>query len=454
MHKSNPKGIFDIINGIRNVGLSELSEVGLSENEYFVIPDVLVANFILEAIEESKVATVYAKCKTQKDVIEAKLPLNLSYDGENLVTAKGEKIKYDPAPISEKDQDRALSTIVEHFKALPEPIKTIKTCCNVICLASGWIQNNAKSESKIIKTVDNVVDKDAIANLKKILEKDLPALQGLCVAATINHWMTNHSLGGNLRNSILERSYAFLSIASTYPLKGKALKEAIYTIVHAVDKRNCLFSIANGIPGLSGTITLGLPVPCEFSADKSIKLRINGIPAGNRRIEIALALFRFAYENDLLAASKSISYFDDIVALKDTALEIGVSAHIGAKFYTYGSADPKVYKDLVNFKVNEVISDYGNIITAIAPESSLAMSPIVINQVAANPRKPVVERAKALLVEVSKAAEDFAKSIQEEYLKDKYAVKDAASLLKKVEKYMVTNVDTEIFTKTKEELKV
>lgn len=457
MQKDNIKGVFDILNGLRSAGLGELVEVGLPEREFFVIPDAYMRKFTLRAAEEGKDAQKYEAITTYADTVKEKLSPNLVFDGEFVITSLGTKLTYALEPIPEATQDLIIATIIDAYKGIAEPQKTMKAAINVIALDNGWIQHYESSESRIIETLKDAGDKTVLNNFKAQIIKNAKSFNSLCIAGAINHWATNHTLGGGLRNTLIDRAYAFTTMNADFPMKGKTLRDNIYTVIHGIDKRNCLFTITDSIPELTGIITLGMHAPIKIECDKSIMLRVKSIPAGNRRIEVAIALMKFAADNDILGCSKTIANFNELLELKEKALSLGTRAHVGSKFYNAKRNGNFSYVDLVNSRVNDIIIDYGNVAIAIAPESTISMSPIVIAQVNANPRKPVVERARAILNEISVKAEEFAKAIQADYAKRVFSIEDSKKLIDSIDKYFNSNPESdkvfEAIKKAKEEEK-
>ena len=128
----------------------------------------------------------------------------------------------------------------------------------------------------------------------------------MCAAGTLNNFAINYTTGqGRLQGFALK---AALVLGLKHPrgklaaddATGKRTIEVFYAAAHPVSKRNMLFVLDHDIENLEGAWVPGFPPPVYAMPDNFVKLRLNSIPAGARKIYIRIEACKGVTTGDML----------------------------------------------------------------------------------------------------------------------------------------------------------
>lgn len=377
------KELLDKLNGIRSIGFAELADGGISPSKWFAIPKAFISIPELKEINASKMTAEYiANCAKFKSADDYPSTSRVSTDSitaavrENILVFKDKgSIAVIEKEITEDQHKVTIVTLLNYYSKLSKEDRIMKTAFNYIALNKGWVQYSTKDEAVLIDNdaKDNADYMDAVV----FIHSHAQEIIGLSLAAGISHWLTNHTIGAMNSVNLVQKTWSFTTVKQERNEKGVQLNKMLYDHVHPISKRNVLFSTDRTIIGLTGLYTYGLRIPCEMEIDKSFNLRLGGLPAGNRRLEIAVALTREMLRLGTAICADAFHKIDSLTKLYIQAKKIGISGHIGARYYSFKSDNEAVYNSLCNSDVDEIIRSYGSILLAIDPECTLAQSPII-----------------------------------------------------------------------------
>ena len=121
-----------------------------------------------------------------------------------------------------------------------------------------------------------------------------PTAAQLCTAAGLNHHILNHTTRqGHLQGSTLKVAKAAgLAYPRGHSTSDQAVRDRttklLYAADHPVAKRNMLYILDPEVPNLTAAWLPGAPQPTTSSLDDFVQLRTNSIPAGARKIYVAI----------------------------------------------------------------------------------------------------------------------------------------------------------------------
>lgn len=261
--------------------------------------------------------------------------------------------------------------------------------------------------------------------------------------------LTNHTLGGGLKGSLILKALEVGGIASDF--KAGKVSDNLYSVFHAVNKRVALRCICSTIPNLTAYWTYGFNIPKALSIDNSIEIRVRACPAGNKKVEIAIALLKYAVNFKVIQAADSYVHATDILKYSEEIMTLGAAAHVGASFYLWKNfnAEDYHYKFFADYKVEEVIRDYGSILSVMSKFNTLNNSPIIQNILKAGINNEAVAKAKGLTEARAKKSFDQMVSI----VSAEKATEEDASAVAAIISKLATHTSPKIEPKTKEEFK-
>lgn len=438
--------IFDKLDGMKVIGLSELSDKGLAKKEWFRYPVSLFATLKAQESNDhkSKEAAAYVEkvnsLKNPEFLLTAKKgelnKLTNVCDGNVIAFSDGGKVIMDIKRPKKDDIVKGIWSIYDSYSDMADQMRIIKTAVNYLAIDQGWVQLNEYSEMYVIKDTQTAINNAIIDEITTFIANHGDALITAMALSATSHWVTNHTLGGRADGSLIFKSLEIAGISGLF--KTGKITANLYTVFHPVDKRVVLASITRNISHLVCIYTYGCYLPKRMYADDSLQLRINSAPAGNKRIDLAIALVRYAASNKFISCADSYIYIPEVLEMRDRLADLGTLAHVGASYYTWKNfecADPS-YENLSNDHVIEVIRDYGSILNAIAKVHTLNFSPIVKNILNSGINSDAVARAVAIVEARAKKAKEFLEAILAEEEKsdiDQEMIKKIYAMIKGIQ---------------------
>lgn len=432
------KDIFDKLDGMRVIGLSELADKGLNKKEWYVIPYSLFPKVNIKIHTESDEANAFkALCEKFNDPTvylkatrEEMDNLAAMEDDNKLSFLDGGLIDIKVSRPGEDSIRKALWSMYLAFPDLPENLRIIKVAANYIAVDQGWAQLSRYDELRVIPDNTTAVSKEIVDSIFDAIDNHGQALiTGMSLAA-VSQWVTNHTLGGNASASLIVKALDIAGLTGVF--KTGKLAQNVYTVFHQVNKRIVLSCITDTIRHLRTYYVYGCYIPRKYNVDNSIKVRLNSAPAGNKRIDLAIALVKYAVQNKFVSVSDNYVHIPELLDLKDRMEAIGTLGHTGAVYYcwkNYEVVDAN-YENLTNDHVLDIIRDYGSVMGAITKMHTVIQSPIVkailsqgVNQDAIDKAKMILEvRSKKIKEALSEIIiEEEAKGIDSETIKNVYA---------------------------------
>lgn len=395
------KELIEKLNGIRSVGFAELADSGLPAKDWFAVPQAVFTKPTLKTIVDSDMAKAYLTAVSKVEKLDAKYPkpatdaMTAAING-NILTFKDKgSIEVTQKAWTEAQARIIVNSLLTYYAPLEKADRLLKASFNFISLANGWTQFSTNDEAVMIENSD--ADHADIGDFLLFLSQHANEIISLCASGAISHWLTNHTIGAMAGNNIVAKTWGFTTLKNERTEKSVALNKLLYLCVHPISKRNALYTIESGILGFDAVYTYGFRIPERYEVDKAFFIRMTGLPAGNRRLEIALSLIKEMKRFKTAVCADAFRFIDKVVEKYIQARKNGISSHIGAKYYSRFSPKECSYIDLVDADINNVIRAYGSILTVIDPDSTLANSPI-IKSVLASGRDVLAEaNCKALL---------------------------------------------------------
>lgn len=458
------KGIIDKLNGISSTGLGELADAGLPKIDWMVLPKSFLNVPKTKIIKDSAMAKAYmvnvGKMKDFADYTtyptkESEI-FTAACTNRSLHFKDGGEIHMEYPALSEAQNTVVFSTILQHYSKFEKEDKYIFASFNFLLLVKGWLQFTLSDEIKLIE--DKKYEEKDLSDALAYLDTHIESITALCISATLSHWLTNHTIGNMSGTNIVSKTYSFTSFKSLRQEKGAALNRLLYRLVHPTNKRATLYAIAPDMKDLFAVHTYGMRMPELIAVDKSYRIRVNCLPAGNRRLEIAEALIAEATVNNMIICSDAYMHVDELAAKIIKARGDPISCHIGAFYYSKYSPKEKSYKDHSSKAIESIIRSYGSIITAIEPTNTLSMSPIVMGILSSGRDLIAESNAKALIKAYADARKIGFEKVVEELTLDKSssakAIKERIEAkLKEINEFETANEIKGVVAATPEELK-
>ena len=152
----------------------------------------------------------------------------------------------------------------------------------------------------------------------------------------INHYAINHTTGqGRLQGfglktaRILSLPYSNERSAAAEDTRRRTTN-LLYAAAHPMSKRNMLFVLDDKVVNLRAVWVPGIPRPAHGCADQFLSVRIGGVPAGVRKIYVALEACRKIANSGLLCAMPGAAVVRKMNEDMKVVKESGVSCHVGA----------------------------------------------------------------------------------------------------------------------------
>ena len=129
----------------------------------------------------------------------------------------------------------------------------------------------------------------------------------------------------------------------------------------------------------------GAPRPAQGCADQFLLVRIGDVPAGVRKIYVAIEACRKIANGGLLCVMPGATMIKKMNEDMKIVMEAGVAAHVGTTYYLRGSGHEPVKvdqnKDEYKDEYKAVLMCAGAYLHIVAPGSTLAQSPAFNNAV-------------------------------------------------------------------------
>ena len=283
---------------------------------------------------------------------------------------------------------------------------TLLVVANVrAALAAGWEDKDAELVACthimafLLGAMDNggewriVPDPDVttITNVEKsLIERfDRVAHTGslVCAMGAINHYSINHTTGqGRLQGfglktaRILSLPYSNERSAAAEDTRKKTTS-LLYAAAHPMSKRNMLYVLDDTVINLKAAWVPGIPRPAQGCADQFLSMRIGGVPAGVRKIYVALEACRKIANSGLLCTMPGATVVRKMNEDMKVVKESSVSCHVGATYYLRGSGAEPVKVDQNKDEYRTILLCAGAYLHIVAPGSTLAQSPAFTNAI-------------------------------------------------------------------------
>ena len=127
--------------------------------------------------------------------------------------------------------------------------------------------------------------------------------------------------------------------------RPRKITAMLYAAAHPVSKHNMLYILDRTIPSLSATWAIGTPKPTHGGADKFLRLRVGGIPAGTRKLHTTLEACKRIAADGLLVAIPGISSIPQMNAILERVKSKGVAVHVGESYYLCNTAKKPYHVD-------------------------------------------------------------------------------------------------------------
>ena len=142
-----------------------------------------------------------------------------------------------------------------------------------------------------------------------------------------------------------------------------------------------LFVLDDKVKNLHAAWVPGIPRPAQGCADQFLSVRVGGVPAGVRKIYVALEACRKIANSGLLCAMPGATVVINMNEDMKVVKEAGVAVHVGATYYQRGTGNDPVKVDQNKDEYKAVLMCAGAYQHIVAPGSTLAQSPAFNNTV-------------------------------------------------------------------------
>ena len=207
----------------------------------------------------------------------------------------------------------------------------------------------------------------------------------VCAMGAISHFTINHTTGqGKLQGftlkvaKVLKLGYPTEHMSAAEE-RRKNITVMLYAAAHPVAKRNMLYVLDRAMPCLSAVWAPGIPRPAHVGADEFLKVQVGGVPAGARKIYVALEACKHIAANGLLCAMPGIAAIAQMNAVMARVKGAGVAAYVGASYYLHNTDIRSLRVDQNRDEFHDVIICAGAYLEIVAPGCTLAASPAFAN---------------------------------------------------------------------------
>jgi len=385
------------INGKFEIGLSEQSDVGLSNDLKPRLPfslfngtrardsqGAVVDTNLVTSVDDFKVLHIDAGESDTKDEVEKFKVLTFSSnraDTENPVTEGS------PIPGDIIKQIMILNAVV------PVPLYTFNTAAVntrelyiasiIFSVMAGGIEDGGEyvwvAAPNNMNDFENVMQNASVStvgmgNAMKIVKTIVPA-------AKINYWQMNHHFGINHEEG---RSFATIAGALNNALKANNIiideiaeqaqsevSRALYAVVHHYSTRMMLKQLGWG--PIQVAPILGLNYFMEFDKDlyTSIRTQSNNFPAGVRKFALIAAGIKMINRRKLLPFFPRFELLDEFYTRYRDIKATPALYHVGAHYLCNEKSMASQSDDLVS----ELLGLVAQYVESVAARSSLMRSP-------------------------------------------------------------------------------